>query len=121
MNLSVVIVSFKSAHLIEKHIQSIENKHQIIIVENSLDKKLKEKLEKLYTNVEVIIPEKNLGYGTALNLGIKESKNNFVFCMVADLNISKECFYNISNIANQFKDFSILSPTFLMRVCSKIM
>ena len=90
----------------------IENKHQIIIIENSLDKKLKEKLEKLYNNVEVIIPENNLGYGAALNLGIRQSKNNFVFCMVADLNISKECFSQISNIINQFKDFSILSPTY---------
>ncbi len=112
MNLSIVIVSFKSFHLIEKHIRLIENKHQIIIVENSLDKNLKERLEKLYNNVEVIIPENNLGYGTALNLGIKQSKNNFVFCMVADLNISKECFSQISNIINQFKDFSILSPTY---------
>ena len=80
MDLSIVIVSFKSFHLIEKHIRLIENKHQIIIVENSLDKELKEKLEKLYNNVEVIIPENNLGYGAALNLGIKQSKNNFVFC-----------------------------------------
>ena len=47
MNLSFVIVSFKSFHLIEKQIQSIENNHQIIVVENSLDKNLKEKLEKL--------------------------------------------------------------------------
>ena len=112
MNLSVVIVSFKSFHLIEKHIQSIEKQNQIIIVENSLDLKLKEKLEKLYTNVEVIIPEKNLGYGRSINLGIKKSKNNFVFCMVADLKISKECFSQISNIIDEFKDFSIISPTY---------
>ena len=78
MNLSFVIVSFKSFHLIEQQIQSIENNHQIIVVENSLDKNLKEKLEKLYSNVEVIIPESNLGYGKALNLGIKQSKNNFL-------------------------------------------
>ena len=68
MNLSIVIVSFKSFHLIEKHIQSIGNNNQVIVIENSLDKNLKEKLEKLYSNVEVIIPENNLGYGTALNL-----------------------------------------------------
>ena len=113
MNLSIVIVSFKSSHLIEKHIKSIENKNQIIIIENSLDKRLKKKLEQLYKNVEVIIPETNLGYGKALNLGIKKSRNNFVICMVADLNISRECFIQISSIIIEFKNFSILAPTYL--------
>ena len=113
MNFTVVIVSFKSFHLIEEHIKAIENKNQILVIENSLDKALKEKLERLYSNVEVIIPEKNLGYGRALNLGIKKSKNSIVFCMVADANISKECFSHISNIISKFNEFSILSPTYL--------
>ena len=113
MNLSIVIVSFKSSHLIEKHIKCIKDTNQIVVVENSLDKSLKNKLEQLYKNVEVIIPKKNLGYGSALNLGIKKSKNNFVICMVADLNIEEKCFDAILNIISEFKDFSILSPTYL--------
>ena len=32
--------------------------------------------------------------------------------MVADVSIDKECFINISDILNQFKEFSILSPTY---------
>ena len=99
MDYTVVIVSFKSFHLIEKHIHAIDKKNQIIVIENSLDQDLKEKLEKLYLNVKVIIPENNLGYGKALNLGIDKANTNFVFCMVADLDISKEC-------------FSIISPTY---------
>lgn len=112
MNFTFVIVSFKSSHLIENHIESIENKNQIIIIENSLDRNLKEKLERLYKNVEVIIPETNLGYGKGLNLGIQKSKNNFVICMVADLNIEKKCFIEIGKIVLEFKNFSILSPTY---------
>ena len=113
MDFTVVIVSFKSFHLVEENIKAIEKKNQIIVIENSLDKVLKEKLEKFYSNVEVIIPEKNLGYGGALNLGIKKSKNSIVICMVADANISKECFFHIANIISKFKEFSILSPTYL--------
>ncbi len=113
MNFSVVIVSFKSFHLTEKHIDAAGNKQQIIIIENSLDKSLKEKLEKTYSNVEVVIPEKNLGFGAAINLGTKKSINNFVFCMAADLNLSKDCFLNLSHIVGQYKDFAILAPTYL--------
>ena len=79
MDFTVVIVSFKSFHIIEEHIKAIDKKNKIIIVENSLDKDLKLKLEKNYSNVTVIIPEENLGYGRALNLGIEKSLSKFVF------------------------------------------
>lgn len=113
MNFSAVIVSFKSSHLIEKHILEIGQNHQIIVVENSQDIEVKEKLEKLHRNVQVIIPKSNLGYGAALNLGVNKANNNFVFCMAADLDVNKDCFNKILNIASQFKDFSILAPTYL--------
>ncbi len=113
MNISVVIVSFRSFHLLEKLIENIPQENEIIVIENSLDSSLKIKLEKQYSNVQVIIPEKNLGYGKALNLGIKESKCNYVICMAADISLEKQCFLEISNILNLFSDFSILSPIYL--------
>ena len=60
MNISFVIVSFKSFHLVEKIIDSIPNENEIIIIENSLDNNLKNKIENLYSNVQVVIPKKNL-------------------------------------------------------------
>ena len=46
MDLTIVIVSFKSGEVLDRCIKSIDSKYQIIIVENSLDHKLKIKLEK---------------------------------------------------------------------------
>ena len=111
MNFTTVIVSFNSSHLLEKNIQSIEKKNQIIIIENSLDVLIKTKLEKLYDNVEVIIPKKNLGFGGGLNLGIKKSKNTFVICIVPDAILSKECYLGISNVINNFDEFALITPT----------
>lgn len=113
MNFTVVIISFKGFHIIEKNIRAIGNENQIIIIENSLDKALKKKLESLYNNVKVVIPNNNLGFGKALNLGIELSKNDFVINMVPDAILSKEFFLNISSILNQFDDFSVLSPTYI--------
>ena len=45
MDLTIVIVSFKSGEILDKCIKSIDNKYQIIVVENSLDHSLKSKLE----------------------------------------------------------------------------
>ena len=72
MNLSVVILSYHSFHLIEKIIKNIDKKIPIIVIENSRNKKLKLKLEKKYKNINVIIPSKNLGFAPGMNL---ESKN----------------------------------------------
>ena len=112
MNLSIVIVSYNSAHLIEKLILSIPKDFEIIIIENSLDINLKDKLEKIYKNVQIIIPEKNLGVGKATNIGLKKSKNNFVFCLSPDVEVSKECFMQMLNIVHRFEDFTMLAPTY---------
>jgi len=112
MNLSIIIISYKSNHLIEKIISSTENKFEIIIIENSLDMLLKKKLESKYNNLEVFVPEKNLGFAKAVNLGIKKAKNQFVFVMSPDVEISAECFRKISNLLDKFKDFTMLSPTY---------
>ena len=59
MNLSVVIVAFKSEHLLEKLILSIPKNYEIIIIENSLDREIKDKFEK-HENVQVVIAIDNL-------------------------------------------------------------
>ena len=41
-----------------------------------------------------------------------KSKNNFVFCLSPDVEISKECFVQMLNIVHQFKDFTMLAPTY---------
>ena len=119
MNISFVIVSFKSFHLIEKLVDNIPKENEIIIIENSLDVKLKTKIENLYSNVQVIIPEKNLGYGMGLNLGIKKSKGKYAVCMVADVILEKKCLLEISNILDVFNDFSILTPVYLDQTMHK--
>ena len=45
MNLTIVIVSFNSGDILHRCIKSIDNKYQIIVVENSIDNNLKLELE----------------------------------------------------------------------------
>ena len=61
-NITFVIVSFKSNHIIERCIKSIKPNVKIIIVENSDDINVKSYLENKFSNVEVIIAKENLGY-----------------------------------------------------------
>ena len=65
--LTVVMPSFHSSEIIKERIEEIDKKIPIIIIENSKNIILKEKLEKQYNNINVIIPKENLGWGKAVN------------------------------------------------------
>ena len=112
MSLSFVIVTFKSNHLIDNLIKSIPDKYDILIIENSLDTRLKKKLESNFKNVKVYIPDENLGYSQGLNYGVKEAKNKFVFCLVADVFFKKETFFSIEKICEEIENFAIIAPTY---------
>ena len=109
--ITVVMPSFFSSKLVkEREFFEINNNIQIIIIENSKDMKLKKELEAKYENVEVVIPEENLGWGKAINLGIKKSKNEMVFITQPDVKLMDNCVSKLEECIKTFNDFSILTP-----------
>jgi len=108
--LTVVIPSFHSEKNIEDRILEINEKFKIIIIENSQNFNLKKKLENNHKNVEVIIPNENLGWGKAANLGINTSKTDFVFLTQPDVKILDNCLEKLSSLITVFKDFSVITP-----------
>ena len=112
MNYSVVIISYHSFHLIENLIKSFDQSFNIIVIENSRNFELKKKIEKKYSNVNIVIQETNIGFGPGINLGLKLFYNQFVLCLVADVEISKEAVNDLSKCLDDFKNFAIISPTF---------
>jgi len=110
MDLTIVIVSFKSGDILHRCIKSIDKKYPIIIVENSQNTKLKEELEKKYSNLECILPEKNLGYGAGNNLGIKNSKTKYVLTLNPDTILYESTISELLEQANKIEDFALLGP-----------
>ena len=110
MDLTIVIVSFKSGDILHRCIKSIDKKYPIIIVENSQNIKLKEELETKYSNVECIVPEKNLGYGAGNNLGIKNSKTKYVLTLNPDTILYENTISKLLEQANIIEDFALLGP-----------
>ena len=108
--LTVVIISFHSSKLIEERIQEIENNIPIIIIENSRNFQLKERIEKKYRNVKIIIPSENLGWGKAVNIGIKESKTQMVFITQPDVKLIDNCINKLTECVKGFNDFTLLAP-----------
>ena len=89
-DLTLVFSSYQSLHLLKKILKQFHNKYKTVIIENSLDKKTKNYLEKNFNNTQVIIPKENLGLAKSYNLGIKKAKTKFVFLNNPDMEITNK-------------------------------
>ena len=112
MKISTIIVSYRSEHLIEAVLNKIPKSFQVVIVENSCLKNVKQKIEKKYKNVEVIIPSKNLGYASAINLAYRKCKNNFVLIITPDVKFNTNLILKLTKLIKSFQDFTLLAPVY---------
>ena len=110
-DITFIIVSFKSSHIIEKCIKSINSNIKIIVVENSDNIHIKNYLEKKFLNVEVIIAKENLGYGKGNNLGISKVKTQYVFILNPDTILEENCLKELYKAQLMLREnFAILAP-----------
>ena len=109
-NLSVIIVSYKSEHVIENCINSIDSTIEIIVIDNSNNDKLKQKIETKYKNVKCILSKENLGMGAGNNLGIKNVNKDFVLILNPDVVLEKDSMNEIFLASNEITNFAIIAP-----------
>jgi N-acetylglucosaminyl-diphospho-decaprenol L-rhamnosyltransferase len=108
-NLTFIIVTFKSDHIINECIESLPKESNIIIIENSNNKELKKKLEAKYPKINVT-PQKNTGMGSANNLGIKLCKTDYAFVINPDVKFYKNTISELIALSSRHNDYSILAP-----------
>ena len=109
-NLTIVIVTLKSEHIIDECIQSIDSDISIIIVENSSNQNFKNYIEKKYKNVSCILVNENIGMGSGNNIGISKSKTDFVMILNPDVLLFEDTIDKLINAANVLENFTILAP-----------
>ena len=111
-SVTLVFSSYQSGALLKKVIKKLPSSYKILVIENSLNKKIKKILEKSFKNVEVIIPKENLGLARSYNLGIKKAKTKYVFLNNPDLEIKNDSIKKLIKCAESIKKFGIISPTY---------
>ncbi len=96
MKVDIVIPNFNGAHLIEQNLRSVVNALQpyegkVIIVDDGSTAEEQEKLRKFVGNfgdkhrVELIVKEKNSGFSSTVNTGVKKSEAEFVVLLNSDV------------------------------------
>ena len=109
-NLTIVIVTLKSENIIDECIKSIDQNIPIIVVENSNNSEFKDKLESKYKNLKCVLSKSNLGMGTGNNIGIKETKTDYVLILNPDVILEKNTLEELFLNLNKLSDFTILAP-----------
>ena len=108
-NLTFVIVTFKSDHIIHECIESLPKDSNIIIIENSNNLELKKKLEEKYSKINVIVQE-NSGMGSANNKGIQLCKTDYAFVINPDVKFYENTMQELITLSSRYNDYSILAP-----------
>ena len=91
-DITAVITSFKSETKILNCIKSLGKDIKIVVIENSNDEMLKEKLEKDYHNLKCVLSNENLGYAKGNNLGLSLVDTKYALIINPDVNITSEIF-----------------------------
>ena len=111
MNLSIVIVSYKSLTNLENCLKHLGNKREILIVENSNSHSLKQTIENNYKNCKVILNKENFGFGKASNIGIEKVNSKYVLLLSTDIVIEESQITLIENeILKLNNSFALASP-----------
>ena len=108
-NLTFIIVTFKSDHIIHECIESLPKDSNIIIIENSNNLELKKKLEEKYSKINVIVQE-NSGMGSANNKGIQLCKTDYAFVINPDVKFYENTMQELITLSSRYNDYSILAP-----------
>ena len=108
-NLTFIIVTFKSDHIIHECIESLPKDSNIIIIENSNSLEFKKKLEAKYSKINVITQE-NTGMGSANNKGIKLCKTDYAFVINPDVKFYENTMSELITLSSKYNDYSILAP-----------
>ena len=109
-NLSVIIVSYKSDHVIENCITSIDSEIEIVVVDNSNNDKFRDKIETKYKNVKCILSKENLGMGGGNNLGIKNVNKDFALILNPDVALENNSMNELMVASKEIGNFGIISP-----------
>ena len=109
-DITFLLVTYKSEHIIKKCLDQIPKESKIIIIENSKNINLFEQFEK-NNNLEIFLNE-NMGYGHAINVGLSKVNTNYVFLISPDVllgnNTLQSVFEAIKFLEN---NFTVMGPT----------
>lgn len=103
IKVSIIIVNFNTADLLDKCIESIlkkctGNNYEIIVVDNNSNDNSIDMISEKYKMVRIVTNKCNYGFGKANNIGVMNAKGEYVLLLNSDTIV-------LNNIVNEFLDY----------------
>ena len=110
MDITIIIVSFNSGEILERCIKTIDDKYPVLVIENSNNSELKNKIENKYKNVNFFLSKENMGYGKANNFGVNKAQTKYALILNPDTQLKKNTIDNLISCSRQIPDFALIAP-----------
>jgi GT2 family glycosyltransferase len=115
MELSIIILNYKSANLIKYQLQKLANynfefESEIIVVDNNSQDNIEEIIKKNFPNIKFIKSEVNLGYPAGNNLGIKNAQGKYILILNPDIRIKKEVIEKMMEFMKNNQNAGLVAP-----------
>lgn len=116
MTIDIVLISYNTQTLLLKCLNSLHHVPQgmtigkIIVVDNASDDLTVENVQETYPHVHVIALTSNLGYASAVNIGVQASSSAWVFVGNADIEFRSNTLLHMWEGMTGFTDIGVCCP-----------
>lgn len=118
MNVSIIIPNYNGEKLLKKNLPGIlnaagffktktENKVEIIVVDDASTDASIEEIKKINAELKIIKNEKNLGFASTVNKGVREAKGDIVVLLNTDVVPEKDFLISLLEHFNDSKIFAV--------------
>tara|TARA_S200000501_G_C20806442_1_gene736366 strand:- start:623 stop:1465 length:843 start_codon:yes stop_codon:yes gene_type:complete len=112
-DITIVIITYKSEKIIHKFVKKIPINIKTIIIENSKNNELKEKIERNYKNISFFL-KNNDGVSSSLNYAVSKISTKYFLQISPDINFTYEDLSLFKKLAEKLDDkFAAIGPRFI--------
>ncbi|MDA9230958.1 glycosyltransferase [Rickettsiales bacterium] len=114
--ITIIILAYKSAHIIENALDQIVNKgFNIKVIDNGSNDNIADLLQEKYANsgIELIMLENNVGFSRGNNVALKKVITKYAFLLNPDAIIDPESIDNLVQEMEKDDKIALANPIFL--------
>lgn len=115
MDISIVILNYKSAGLVKNCLKSLEElrlpyEYEVILVDNNSQDGSAEYFKNNFFNYQLVASGKNLGFAGGNNLGIRKARGQFILLLNPDIVIFSDAVKRMMDFMKNHPQVGLLGP-----------
>jgi N-acetylglucosaminyl-diphospho-decaprenol L-rhamnosyltransferase len=114
-DITIIIVTFNSAHCVSALASALNSVPNIIISDNASDDETIIRIEKEIPQALILKNDRNLGFGTANNRALALTKTRYALLLNPDCLPKSDFFAKLIKTATEFSDAAIIAPHLIRR------